>query len=85
MRYYKVVSNGYVRSIGTGRAGIEITAEEYGEMLSVIKEQPTAPEGHAYRLTESLEWELYEVPVVEIDPDLTDAEALSILLGGETA
>lgn len=39
MRYYKVIENGQVIAIGTGDgAGIDITAEEYDEIMSSIKE-----------------------------------------------
>ena len=47
----------------------EITVEKYGEIMEMIRNRPTAPEGYAYRLTESLEWELYELPVEEIEED----------------
>jgi hypothetical protein len=43
----------------------EITEEEYKRILSIIHNRPTAPDGYAYRLTESLDWELYELLPVE--------------------
>lgn len=51
--------------------GVEITEAEYNHIKSIIDSRPTAPEGFAYRLTESLEWELYELPVVEDDEEAT--------------
>lgn len=62
----------------------EITVEKYDEIMEMIRNRPTAPEGYAYRLTESLEWELYEQPVEEIedDPELTAEEALDIIVNG---
>lgn len=45
--------------------GEEITETKYNEILTMLHNRPTAPEGYAYRLTENLEWELYEVPVEE--------------------
>lgn len=64
--------------------GKEITAEKYNEILSILHNRPTAPEGYAYRLTESDEWELCEQPVEEIeeDPELATEEALDIIVNG---
>lgn len=62
----------------------EISAEEYNCVKSVIDNRPTAPEGFAYRLTENLVWELYELPAEETDPELTAAEAPAIITGGDT-
>ena len=62
----------------------EITAEKYNEILTLLRNRPTAPEGYGYRLTESLEWEMYELPAVEEeeDPELSDSEAIAIITGG---
>ena len=60
--------------------GEEITETQYNEILSMLRNRPTAPDGFAYRLTRELEWELYEAPVEE--PELTADEALEIILGG---
>lgn len=79
--YIKSVENGYILGIATNAVGTEITEAEYNEILSVIRSIPTAPKGCSYRLTENLEWELYELPAVE-DEELTGEEALEILLGG---
>jgi hypothetical protein len=62
--------------------GEEITETQYNEILSMLRNRPTAPDGFAYRLTKELEWELYEAPVEE-EPELTADEALNIILGGE--
>ncbi len=65
----------------------EITPEQYNEILDMLRNRPTAPEGYGYRLTESLEWELYELPPVgvEEDPELSDSEALEIIVNGGAA
>ncbi len=64
--------------------GRAITEEEYNEILDIIRNRPVAPEGYCCRLTDTLEWELCEAPdTEEADPELTEAEALCILLGGE--
>lgn len=64
----------------------EITHEEYDRIRSMIAEKPAAPEGFGYRLTDGLEWELYELPTVEeTDVEISDSEALDIILGGADA
>lgn len=73
------------KSIITGKhywQGEEITETEYNRILAIIRNCPTAPDGCAYRLTENLEWELLELSVEETDPELTESEALNIILGG---
>lgn len=67
MRFYKVVSDQYLLSIGVGMAGEEITEIEYTNILTAIQNKPTPPDGFDYRLTNSLEWDLYELLLV--DPD----------------
>lgn len=62
--------------------GKPITAEEYANILAMLRNPPTAPDGFAYRLTEGLEWDLYALPEPDPDPELTDEEALNIILGG---
>ena len=47
--------------------GKEITETQYNEILAMLHNIPTAPEGFAYRLTEELEWELYELPAEEVE------------------
>lgn len=65
MRYYKLIEDGYLVSVGTGADGTEITVDEYAALLKTIQDGPTPPEGYGYRLKEDLTWELYELPVVE--------------------
>lgn len=64
------------------RDGVEITVEEYNAILSLMKQKPTAPDGYAYRFTDDNEWELYELPIAEETDEISEAEALEILLGG---
>lgn len=72
MRYYKITSNGYLHSIGTGGvSGEEITQQEYERIENVIRNAPTAPDGHAYVITESLEWEIYQVETPDISEEAT--------------
>ena len=83
MRYYRIDKDGYLVMIGTGNGGEEITAEEYNNIIEVLKTKPTPTETTDYRLTSNLEWESYEVEPVTIDEDLTAeeiAEALAEVL-----
>lgn len=85
MRYWKVTENGHIVTIGTGGSGAgEITEGEYTAIRDVLFSMPTPPDGHGFRLREDLTWEAYELPHVEEDhdPELTDAEALAIIVGG---
>lgn len=84
MKYFKNVENEYIASISTASGQVEITQEEYENILSVIHDQPVAESGYAYKLRTDLTWELVEVPVVEDENvEISDTEALNIILGGE--
>lgn len=74
MRCFKNLENGYISAIGTGSGNVEITAEEYAQIMDVIKARPTPPDGKDYRLTESLEWEECDKPVEEADEDIDVTE-----------
>lgn len=84
MKFYKQTSNHYIIAVGTGRGGEEIAETEYNEIVSIIQNRPAA-EGKGYRLKTDLTWEEYDLPP-EPEPsdedELSDAEALNILLGG---
>lgn len=65
--YKKYEKDGYILCLGIGD---EITEDEYNKILNKINNRPTAPEGHTYRLTTSLEWELCELqPIESIDDE----------------
>ena len=84
MRYYKILQDDYILSVGKGAGGEDLTESEYTQILDSIRNKPTAPDGYGYRLKSDLTWERLELPVSpeDADPDLTDAEALAIILGG---
>ena len=71
MRYYKMIYDGYLLSVGVGLIGEEISESEYNNILEAIHNTPIAPDGYGYKLTNSLEWELYELPAVEIEEEAT--------------
>lgn len=61
---------------------VEAKDSNYAEIMARIAEKPKDPVGYTHKLrADNLEWELVENPP-EPDPELDDAEALSILLGG---
>ena len=84
MRYYKQISNDYILAIGTGPGGTEITETEYNSILSAIQSRPTS-ETQGYRLRADLTWEAYDLPPEpepSDDDEISNEEALNILLGG---
>ena len=84
MRYFKSLSDGYIYAIGTGPGGTEITEAEYNNILGIIRNGQTEYGSYSYRLKSDLTWERLEPPVTpdDADPELSDAEALAIILGG---
>ena len=86
MRYNKQTSNNYILAIGTGYGGTEITEAEYNEIMAIIQNRPTA-EGKGYRLKADSTWEEYDLPPVPApsdDDEISNDEAINILLGGAT-
>ena len=82
--FYKVVESGYIVCFGTNGPDnvTEITEAEYNSLSEMFAERPTAPDGFEYLLQDDpLEWVLVELPP-DPDPEIDDAEALEILLGG---
>ena len=63
--FYKNISDGYITQVGTGIGDVEITEEEYCEIMGTFKQRPIPPSGFDYRLTIDYEWELYELPIIE--------------------
>ncbi len=84
IEFYKVLDEQFISGFGTnGNESVtEISKSEYEQLRTLFAERPTAPSGYAYLLQDDpLEWVLVELPP-EPDPDIDDAEALEILLGG---
>lgn len=65
MRYYKRVHEGYILCVGTDIGGIEITKEEYDEIMEAIKNKPEYEEGCDWRLKDNLTWEKIQVTIQE--------------------
>ena len=54
--------------------GKEIAEAEYNTILEIIRNKPTALDGYGYKLTDNLEWELYKLPIEEVDEEATEAD-----------
>lgn len=86
MRYYKQLSDNYILAIGTGNGGEEITEAEYNNIMTIIRNRPQA-EGKGYKMKADLTWEEYDLPPEpepSDDDEISNGEALDILLGGAT-
>ncbi len=87
MRYFvQYGKKNHIIAIGTGAGGTEITKVEYDKIMAIIQKRPSA-DGKGYRLKTDLTWEAYDLPP-EPEPsdedELSDTQALNILLGGAT-
>lgn len=82
-KYFKNIEGDHLTSISTGTGGEEITKEEYENILSVVRNCPTADVGKVYKLRTDLTWELVEAPAEPVDDEISNDEALNIILGGE--
>lgn len=76
-----IVINGYI--IATTHDD-----EQYNAIMQKIQTKPSDPEGYTYKLrADNLEWELVELPPSPepSEEDISDEEALNIILGGGDA
>ena len=60
---------------------IEKKDEQYNEILSIIHNAPSAPNGFTYKLkADTLEWELVELPPIDdTDEDATESDYITAL------
>lgn len=82
MKYFRNIQDNYIAALSTGSGGEEITQEEYEHVLSLARSCPKADTGYQYRLKTDLTWELVEMPPEDTDPEISESEALDIILGG---
>lgn len=81
MFYYKKGST-YTASPTEIAGAEEVSQAEYERIRAIVNQRPIPPAGHGYRLTDEMAWELYELPE-ESELELTEAEAMSIIIYGE--
>ena len=97
MRYYKIIENNILTSIGTGPGGTEITEAEYNALLSEIREKADLVDKlYSGEITidevpadwqEEIQRRVDERIAAEgsaEEQDISAEEALDILLGGAT-
>ena len=77
---YKQVNDGYIIIIGVDCGGIEISDDEYNDIMAIIHNKPQETDTIGYRLKTDLTWEQYEKEP-QPEPDLDDSELIDILLG----
>lgn len=82
MRYYKIVTNGYITQIGTGLGGTEIDKDEYDLLLSIQNDCPPQTD-YYFKLKEDYTWEEdLNDPIIhqqEVQDEQEDTEDDSIL------
>lgn len=85
MKYYKNIDEDYLQSVSIGTGQIEVTQEEFENLLSIIRTKPMDIGRKIWRLSVNLTWEPHELPP-EPEPsdedEISTDEALNILLGG---
>ena len=81
IKYFKTVENGYIPCLEAGSAGdIEITQEEYENILNIIRSQPIPEVGYIYRLREDLTWELCETEIIdENEEEISHEEFMTMI------
>lgn len=72
MKFYKQIQDEFIMAIGTNTGGTEITESEYNAIVQKIRNKPTDPDGHTYKLrSDNMEWKLVELP----EPEPIEEEA----------
>lgn len=80
MKYYKNLNANCIQSLSVGVGGVEITEDEYNQILDVIKNKPVDVPGYYFKLTVDLQWEkTVREPVTEeyTSDDLTAEKKLT--------
>lgn len=80
-RFYKNIDSNYIASISVNWGSVEITEQEYNEILSIVRNSPSAPDGFTYKLrADTLEWELVELPEpLDTDDEATESDYIDAL------
>ena len=69
MRYYKVVKDNYITSIGTGDIGVEVSEAEYVDLKQAILNKPFE-HGYTYMLLADGTWERKIVEQIETEEEI---------------
>ena len=87
IRYFKNIDKEYITNISTNFGKIEISETEYLTILDMVQNRPSQPKGYLAMLKTDLTWKLVELSPDPSDfgDDLSDTEALDIILGGADA
>lgn len=64
MRYYKYIEDDYIKGVGIGCGGNEISENEYNEIMELIANKPIS-NVYGYKLKTDYTWEEYELPPKE--------------------
>lgn len=67
MKYYKQVCEDHIVLVGIDCGGIEISENEYTNIMNMVLVKPDDPSGFVYMLNNSLVWELVELPDLSED------------------
>ena len=80
-KYFKNIEGDYITAICTGCGDVEITQEEYDNIMDIIRNQRPEPQaGLDYKLKTDLTWESYEVEVIpEDEMEISDDEFMDML------
>ena len=81
MHYAINYDDGYITGVVAGVSGAysNCNEAEYMMVRDMLRHRPEAPDGYYFRLRDDLQWELTAVP--EISGEISDTEALAIILG----
>lgn len=80
-KFYKNIDSDYITSISINWGSVEITEKEYREILSLVRNSPSATNGYTYKLkADTLTWELVELPdSPELDDEATESDYIEAL------
>lgn len=78
-KYFINFDGDYIFSIGEGVGDMEITKEEYENIVTIVKNRPIE-ENKCYKLKKDLTWDALEVEVIpEDEMEITDDEFMDML------